>query len=262
MSGLLRVLDTGLRPARWNIAMSAVLAELHCTGAIPDTLRFHRYPRSVLLGSHQSARREVRAKYCQRKKVEVARRVTGGGTVYMCPSILAWDLVIERRHFGLRLGDAMEFMGVALAAGLARLGLPARFMAPDEITIDGRRNTGLTAEFDESSLVMQGVIRIDSDPNEIADALKATAAAEKRQPIVASLSEFFGRVPPLEEIKAVLVAQLSHTLRRDVVSGIVGVEEAALTERLLAEEIGTDTFVMGDIRNGKAAALCREMHAP
>jgi lipoate-protein ligase A len=246
-------------PARWNIAMSAALAELHCAGAIPDTLRFHRYPRSVLVGRHQRLRREVRAERCHSKKIEIARRVTDGGTVCMSPSILAWDLVIERRHFGPWLGDASEFMGTAMAAGLARLGLPARFKSRDEIVIDGRQNGGVTAKFDGSSLMVQGTIQIEPDPDDMSAVLKTTAATEKHQTQIASVSEFLGRVPPLEEVEAVLIAQLSHALRRTIVCGAVGVEETALTEHLLIEEIGTEAFV-ADVHGREVVTSAREAH--
>ncbi len=49
MSCPLRLLDTGLMPARWNVAMTATLIERHARRQIPDTLRLHRYHTSVLL---------------------------------------------------------------------------------------------------------------------------------------------------------------------------------------------------------------------
>jgi len=52
MNGL-RILDTGLAPARWNVAMTAALAELHIRDAIGDTVRFHRYLACVLVGAGQ-----------------------------------------------------------------------------------------------------------------------------------------------------------------------------------------------------------------
>jgi hypothetical protein len=93
--------------------------------------------------------------------------------------------------------------------------------------------------------------------------LKAQRAAEgfQQQP-VASLSEFYGRVPPVEEIGAAFIAQLSHILRGDVFSGAVGLEEADLTERLLAEGIGVDAFVADDDRKREPTALRREVSPP
>ena len=59
MTAPIRILDTGLRPARWNVAMTAALAARHADGAAPDTVRFHRYPACVLLGRSQVAAEAV-----------------------------------------------------------------------------------------------------------------------------------------------------------------------------------------------------------
>lgn len=259
MSTPLRVLDTGLKPARWNIAMSAALAQLHCAGAISDTLRFHRYPRSVLLGSNGDLQREVRVERCQSKKIEIARRIDGGGTAYMSPGRLAWDLIIERRQYAPRLGEA-EFVGVTIAAGLARLGLPARFKPPNEIIIDGRKISGFTAAFDGSSLLVRGTVLIEFDPYETSGVLKAPSGAGKKyEKPMASVSEFFGRVPPVEEIEAVLIPQLADGLRRAPTAGILGADETTLAERLLAEKIGIDAFVSGNDREcGRIAPIRKE----
>ena len=62
-----RILDTGLRPARWNVAMTAALAELHAQdGDVGDTVRFHRYPACVLLGRSQDIEHAADVEYCRR----------------------------------------------------------------------------------------------------------------------------------------------------------------------------------------------------
>ena len=86
----LRILDTGLKDARWNIAMTAALAELHAEGRIQDTVRLHRYPPCVLLGRSQTMECAADLDHCRRAGVALARRVTGGGAVFMSPRMLAW----------------------------------------------------------------------------------------------------------------------------------------------------------------------------
>ena len=43
MSEPMRLLGTGLLPARHNVAITVALAELHTAGQSPDTLRLCRY---------------------------------------------------------------------------------------------------------------------------------------------------------------------------------------------------------------------------
>src|SRR5262245_35323431 len=106
----LRVLDTGLNPARWNVGMTAALAELHRTGRAEDTLRFYRSPPAMLLGRHQNLRRAVNVDRCARRHIEMTRRITGGGAMYVDPGILAFDLVVDRRNFGASLSNAIAWI--------------------------------------------------------------------------------------------------------------------------------------------------------
>ena len=67
MTSTLRILDTGLAPARWNVAMTAALvrAALRWRGA--DTMRFHRYPACVLSATDSGLRQAVDLAYCRRR---------------------------------------------------------------------------------------------------------------------------------------------------------------------------------------------------
>src|SRR5262245_53199199 len=144
----LRILDTGLMLARWNVAMAATLAEVHSAdglnGPIPtvDTVRFHRYPAAVLLGASQDMESVADFGYCRAEGIEIARRVTGGGAVYMSPGMLAWDVLLERQARAGDLAEVTERVCAGVAVGLGQLGVPARFRAPNDIAIGGRKISG------------------------------------------------------------------------------------------------------------------------
>ncbi len=60
MTARFRVIDTGLREGRANIAFDQAMIEAHKAGQIPDTIRFLRFPPTALVGRHQALGREVR----------------------------------------------------------------------------------------------------------------------------------------------------------------------------------------------------------
>jgi lipoate-protein ligase A len=242
----LRVIDTGLEPARWNIAVTAALLELHRAGDIADTFRFHRYPRSVLVGRHQNLAGAVDTERCRRSGVEIARRITGGGAVYMSPTILAWELVAARQQVGASLGDAASRVGAMIAGGLGRLGLPAQATITGGIEIDGQKVGGSSGSFDGPTLLMQGTILIDFDRDEMDRMLKVHANAAGPAPRVARLADFLGRVPSVEEVRTALLTEMSVAWRTPIVIADLGPEELALAEALLASEIGAEEFVTGE----------------
>lgn len=239
MTKALRVIDTGVQAARWNVAMTAALAELHGAGRIADTLRFHVYPRCVLIGRHQAAAEAVDRAFCSRNGIDLARRVTGGGAVYMSPGVLAWDLVMPRRSLGALDEAAAKICG-AVAVGLSRLGLDARFSPPNAIELGGRKVSGASGYADGSSLIHQGTVLIAADLDEMAEAL-ALPAGHLRERLI-TVKDALDRTPDPREVRDAIGEGMSDAFRRPLQGGEMTAQERDLAERLHAE-LGSDAFV-------------------
>ncbi len=80
-----RVIDTGVRNGRTQIAFDQALIELHREGRVPDTVRFLRFEPSALVGRHQAIGQELKLDYCRANGVALVRRITGGGAIYLDP---------------------------------------------------------------------------------------------------------------------------------------------------------------------------------
>jgi lipoate---protein ligase len=245
---VLRVIDTELRPPRWNIAMTAALAELHGASEIPDTLRFQRFQPCVLVGRNQDIRREVRLDRCRQKGVATARRVTGGGAVYMDAGILSWEIVAGRRRFGADLDEAAEKICTAVADGLVALGVPARFCPPNAIEAEGRKISGASGYFEGATLVYEGTVLVDFDPRDMAEVLRLPDAKEGAALAhrVTSIAAILGRAPAVGEVQRALAASISDCFGFRITSEAASDRELALAERLHTVKFGTDRFVLGE----------------
>jgi lipoate-protein ligase A len=243
MSASIRIIDTGPMPARWNVAMTAAVAGLHAKGRSPDSIRLHRYPACVLLGRSQDAERAADLDYCRRHGIELARRVTGGGAVYMSPHMLAWDVVVGRRDFGGGLDAVTRRICEGVAAGLSQLGAVACFRAPNDIEIGGRKVSGSSGYADGHSAVLQGTVVAGDDAMVMARALRIPEASLREK--MTSLGEALGRIPPTALIASCLVRSIADALAREALAGRASADETALCEALLAREIGTEEFVSG-----------------
>lgn len=223
--------------------MTAALAALHQPGEGAMTLRFQHFPPSVLLGRHQALRQAVRVEACRARGVEIARRATGGGAVYMDPAILAWDVVADRRQFGGRLEAAAESICAALCAGLATLGVRAWFAPPGAVMVEGRKLCGTSGLFDGATLLFQGTLLIDLDVAAMAAALVETHAELAGR--VVGLAELLGHRPSTEAVIAAITAGFFETFGVAFAPSEPTSDELALAERLLAEEFGSEAFVAG-----------------
>ncbi|MCC7483880.1 MAG: lipoate--protein ligase family protein [Burkholderiales bacterium] len=250
MSGVFRVIDTGLRPGRAQIAFDQALIESRREGWIPDTIRFLRFPPTALIGRHQALSSEVKLDHCRRHGIGIARRLTGGGAIYFDEGQLGWELVFDRASLGIAgLGELARGICEAAAAGLSRLGVDARFRPRNDIEVGGRKLCGTGGFFDGRAHFYQGTVLIDTDPEHMAAALNVPRAKLARRALdsaaerVVTLRELLGVAPAADEVAAVLLAGFAERLGIEPRRGVIGAAEEALARRLHDEEIGTDAFV-------------------
>jgi lipoate-protein ligase A len=212
MTRPIRIIDTGLRSARWNVAMTAALAARHADGEARDTIRFHRYAECVLLGRNQHAEEAVDVEHCRQSGIDVVHRVTGGGAVYMSPRMLAWDVVVDRRSLGGDLGTATRRICEGVAAGLSRLGCTARFRPVNDIEIAGLKVSGSSGYAEGRTIALQGTILIEDEVPAMARALRMAQAALRER--VTCLAAVLGSAPALRQVQALVVEGLMTALGR------------------------------------------------
>ena len=251
MAAGFRVVDAGRRDGRLNIALDQAMIELHQAGRIPDTIRFIHFPPTALVGRHQVLGRELDLDYCAREGIGVARRITGGGAIYMDEGQLGWALVFHRRTLGIAaLGDVARAVCESVAAGLARLGLEAGYRPRNDIEIGGRKVSGTGGFFDGDTLIYQGTVLVDLDPGRMLAALRVPqaklarhGAASAAQRVV-TLRELLGEATPtMADIEGVLLEGFRERLGLAWHRAPLTDAEETLARRLHDEEIGTEGFV-------------------
>ena len=246
-----RWIDTVLRGGRENIAFDQALISLHAAGRIPDTLRFLQFRPCVLAGRHQVLEEAVDLAACREAGVEVGRRVTGGGALYLDEGQFGWELVFARSHLPFAdLSAAARAICEAACLGLVRLGIAARFRPRNDIEVDGRKLGGTGGFFEGRSLFYQGTMLVRFDPARMVRLLRVPAAklarhgAETAARRIVTLAELTANAPPaLAEVKAALAQGLAEGLGLALEPAAVSALEEAEAARLFAEEIGTDAFV-------------------
>jgi lipoate-protein ligase A len=236
MSPPVRILATGLRPVRWNVAMTAALAEMHGMGQAPDTVRLHRYPSCVLLGRSQAAEAAADVDYCRSRGIDIVRRITGGGAVFMAPGMLAWDVVVDRRAWGGNLELVTRTVCAGVAAGLSGLGVEACFRPPSDIAIGGRRVSGSGGYAAGRSAVLQGTVLVGNDLSVMARALGLSEPTARER--VTSLEAETSATPALPSIREAITVGLAASIGRTPLRAETDQRELALCEALLRAGIG------------------------
>jgi lipoate---protein ligase len=246
-----RVIETGPHGGRESTALDQALIEARQQGKISDTIRFIRFRPSALIGIHQYLSHEIKLDYCRTHGIEVGRRITGGGSLYLDEGQIGWELVFERATFGpLDLAEVTRRVCEAFALGLNKLGVPARYRPRNDLEVDGRKISGTGGFFDGNLIFYQGTLLIDFDPGKIAACLNVPAEKLAKRDLasaaqrVITMREVLGdKLPDLKTIYEGLLAGFAEGLCIAPQWGAITPYEEALAARHYREEIGTDAYV-------------------
>lgn len=246
----LRVIDTGIRPATEQIAFDQAMVDLHQEGKIPDTLRFLQFAPAALVGRHQSIERELNLDYCRANNIQVGRRLTGGGAIYLDQGQLGWELVIHKRSLqSSALPQVTRQICEAAANSISSLGVQAKYRPFSDIEVQGRKISGTGGYFDGDTLVYQGTLLIDMDPSVMVNVLnipqetQPAKAQDTAQSRVATLTELMSSPPDLDTVKRLLVDGFSQLLGTPAVDASTTEQEEQLARRYHDDEIGTEGFI-------------------
>jgi lipoate-protein ligase A len=246
-----RVIDTGVLEGRLNIAIGRAIVEARQAGEVPDTLRFLRFPPTALVGRHQALGQEIDLEYCRERGIGVARRITGGGAIFMEPGLLGWELAFDRRTLGVSsLPELTREICEAAAAGISRLGVAARYRPRNDIEVEGRKISGTGGFFDGDTLFYQGTVLVDMDAQEMVRALRVPQAKLAKRQLdsaaqrVVTLRELLGdQTPELSVIQDALTGAFAERFGLEPVIVELGAGELGQARKLYREEIGTEAFV-------------------
>ncbi len=249
MTKIIRVIDTGLRTGRENIAHDQAMIDAHVDGVIGDSFKFIHFKPCALVGRHQDLSQELKLDACVKRGVQTVRRVTGGGAIYFDEGQLGWALICDRKTVGGDLTDITKKICTAAALGLSTLGIDAQFRPRNDIEVGGQKISGTGGFFDGGTLMFQGTVLIDLDPAAMMAVLNVPVHKLNKRELqsaaqrVTCLKALMGRVPSKDEVQnALLVGFAEHLdFEFEFAPPDAAVEEMA--KDIYDEEIGTDAFV-------------------
>ena len=234
-----------------HMALDDVLVHEVGAGLRPPTLRIWEWASSaVVIGRFQSLRNEVDMEAAQRHGVEVVRRISGGGAMFIEPgntitySIYAPLSLIK----GLSFQQAYALMDEWVVEALGTLGIKAWYQPLNDITSEGGKIAGaaqvhrggavlhhVTMAYDIDAAKMLEVLRIGRE--KLSD--KGTTSAAKRVDPLRSQTGL-----PREQVIERMIATFRrlHGLTDDSLRSA----ELAQAEALALSKFGTASW-LGDV---------------
>ena len=233
-----RLLDTGTQNAPYNMALEKVLLSSCTKGIVPNTLHFLEFFPCVLLGYSQSVEDEAEEEFCKKNNIEINRRISGGGCIYMDSGTLGWEIIAKKNTPGIPAGlnDMYGKLCGAVVAALSGFGINALYRPLNDVEIDGRKISGTGGTGLDDSFIFHGTILADFDSDIMVKALKVPAKKPKENPAfdlkqqsanrrTVSMKELLGYVPAMGELKKCLAQAFAETLDIEFAGGGLLAEE-------------------------------------
>lgn len=188
-----QLIHTAPQSPTLHMALDDVLTHEVGAGRRAPTLRIWEWASpAVVIGRFQSLRNEVDGEAARRHGIEVVRRVSGGGAMFIEPgntitySIYAPQTLVK----GLSFQEAYAFLDAWVLEALAELGIKAWYQPLNDITSEGGKIAGaaqvhrggavlhhVTMAYDIDAAKMLEVLRIGRE--KLSD--KGTQSAAKRR---------------------------------------------------------------------------------
>ncbi len=236
-------------PPVLQMALDQVLAEEVGAGRRKPTLRIWEWDEpGVVIGSFQSVKNEVDLENADKYGMQVVRRISGGGAMFMeAGSVVTYSIYAPANLVqGMSFADSYAFLDEWVITALKGLGIDASYQPLNDITspkgkIGGaaqkRLGTGavlhhVTMSYDMDGERMVEVLRIGRE--KLSD--KGTKSAAKR-------------VDPLRSqtglSRAEIIAKMEATFRGlyGLTESDVTPEELARAERLVVEKFSTPEWL-------------------
>ncbi|MEX3504978.1 biotin/lipoate A/B protein ligase family protein [Corynebacterium sp. LK2510] len=131
------ILHTEVLPTVVNVALEEVILEQVKTGQRGPTLRFWEWDDcATVIGSFQSYTNEVYPEGVEKHNVQVVRRISGGGTMFMDGGkCITYSLYVpEKLIAGLSHVDSYEFLDRWVVDALNELGVECWYIPINDIT--------------------------------------------------------------------------------------------------------------------------------
>jgi len=173
-----------------------------------DYVFFYIHKPSIIVGKYQNTIEEVNKDFIDENNIIVARRLSGGGTVYHDHGNLNFSFVHKATKKDVN--NFKKFTKPVVDA-LQELGLNSHLSGRNDILIDDKKISGNAQYFTNDRLLHHGTLLYDSEMSNLVKALKVKELKIKSKGIksiksrVANISDFLNKKIPIEDFKEYLL---------------------------------------------------------
>jgi len=232
-----------------HLALDEVLTNEVGDGRRGPTLRIWEWDEpAVVIGSFQSVKNEVDPENAEKYGIQVVRRITGGGAMFMeAGSVVTYSIYAPADLVqGMSFADSYAFLDEWAIVALKSLGIDAVYQPLNDITSPSGKIGGAAQKRLGSGAVLHHVtMSYDMDGQKMTEVLRIGREKISDKGITSAAK----RVDPLRSQTGLSRAEIIERMKQTFTS-LYGATEGDLTdaeyaeaERLVDEKFGTDEWL-------------------
>jgi lipoate-protein ligase A len=245
-----------------NLAIDESLARtLAAQEEKENTLRFWRSECAVVIGRFQCVHEEVNLAYCDENQISIARRFTGGGTVYHDIGNLNFSICVDKseRYVPRSLKEIYETFIGGVADGLKSINIPATYDPVRScIRIGELKITGTAGWLKRGVAFLHGTLLVSADLTKLQESLSPPEnqpvylrdrsrirCTESKRDNVTNIAYAVTDCPSLDEIKCVVIDSIEVLSNRNVEEGELTEEEKDTSQVLYQSRYSKSSWNLG-----------------
>jgi lipoate-protein ligase A len=243
-----RKLNVSYPSAFMNLAVEEAIARVFSAGLqTQPTVRLWINPKAVVLGRFQEAAAEVDLAQCDLSDVQIARRFTGGGSVYHDEGTLNFTLVSRRSESSSIVG-CQETNLRLVAEALECLGLRCSLLLPNSILTDGRKVCGAAAAAGKDFTLWHCSVLVNTDTRLLELALAPSKSAKPSRFVrskwrpVTTVVKALSKPISVDEVARSLERTLEKNFGAELEAKPLSTEEERYSETLHTEKYSLDEW--------------------
>ncbi len=148
---------------------------------------------AVVIGKHQNALAEINYRYARENGISIARRISGGGTVFHDKGNVNFSYI---KNVAGPLEISFSRFTEPITGALKKLGIRAETSGRNDLLVNGKKISGNAEHIFKNRVLHHGTLLFNSDLIHLADAIRVTPgkyagkAVESNRSRVANLSGF------------------------------------------------------------------------